>query len=294
MTDRVIPQFFLYGEPPQEAAARFLHVEDLADRSRPNNWNIRPHAHTDLHHVFHITRGAGEVSIDTKTRRLTAPFLLLVPAGVVHSFAWDHDADGSVLTVADAFLRELTGQEPELSALFDSGGWFKIGAAEERAMGLGEAFLRISHESAWNAPGHGAAIRAHLLIILVAALRLAARGGELSAPSPQAQLVGRFRDAVEQRFRTQAMVVDYAEALCVTPKQLRSACLKIAGKSPLQLVRQRTALEARRLLIYSNMTIAEVGYSLGFQDPAYFSRFFTAEAGVSPRRFRDTGGRQAA
>ena len=134
-------------------------------------------------------------------------------------------------------------------------------------------------------------MQAHLLIILVAALRLASRGDSAAVRGPHAQLVGRFRDAVERRFRSQASIIDYAELLGVTAKQLRAACLKVAGKSPLQLIRQRTLLEARRLLIYSNMTIAEIGYSLGFDDPAYFSRFFSSEAGLSPRGFRERGGR---
>ncbi len=293
MSDRAIPHFFLYGEPPQDAAARFLHVEGLAERSRPNNWNIRPHAHRDLHHIFHITSGGGEVSFDGVTTHMTAPFLLVAPAGVVHAFAWDADTDGAVLTLAEAYARELLAHEPQLAALFDGAASLAVDDAEARAMGLNEAFLRISHETAWDAPGHGAAIQAQLLIILVAALRLALGGGRPSVRSPQAQLVGRFRDAVERRFRGQTSITDYAADLGVTPKQLRAACLKIAGKSPLQLIRQRTTLEARRLLIYSNMTIAEVGYSLGFEDPAYFSRFFSLEAGVSPRRFRDLGRRQA-
>jgi AraC family transcriptional activator of pobA len=45
-------------------------------------------------------------------------------------------------------------------------------------------------------------------------------------------------------------------------------------------------LEAKRLLLYSTATVAECGYALGFDDPAYFSRFFKAASGHSPRAFR--------
>jgi AraC family transcriptional activator of pobA len=290
---REIPHFFLYGEPPQDAAARFLHVETLVERSRPSNWNIRSHAHRDLHHIFHITQGAGEVSFDGLAQRRTAAFLLLVPAGVVHAFAWEDGTDGTVLTVADSYVREITAREPQLSPLFAGAACLPIAEDESRSTGLKEAFLRISHETAWHAPGHDAAVQGHLLIILVAALRLMSRQGGAAVSSPQAQLVGRFRDAVERDFRSQASVADYASALGVTAKQLRSACVRVAGKSPLQLIRQRTTLEARRLLIYSNMSVAEIGYSLGFDDPAYFSRFFSIETGESPRAFRDAGEHRA-
>jgi AraC family transcriptional activator of pobA len=49
---------------------------------------------------------------------------------------------------------------------------------------------------------------------------------------------------------------------------------------------QRALLEARRLLRYGSLSVAEVGYALGFTDPAYFSRFFARHVGVSPAAFR--------
>ncbi len=45
-------------------------------------------------------------------------------------------------------------------------------------------------------------------------------------------------------------------------------------------------LEAKRTLSYTNMTVAETAYYLGFADPAYFSRFFSKHAGQSPAAFR--------
>jgi hypothetical protein len=54
-----IPSFFLFGEPLRTVEGKFLHLEALDDRSRPNDWNIRAHAHADLNHVFHITSAAG-------------------------------------------------------------------------------------------------------------------------------------------------------------------------------------------------------------------------------------------
>jgi AraC family transcriptional activator of pobA len=49
---------------------------------------------------------------------------------------------------------------------------------------------------------------------------------------------------------------------------------------------QRAILEAKRSLLYGNLSVADVGYALGFADPAYFNRFFTRHAGLSPGAFR--------
>ena len=59
------------------------------------------------------------------------------------------------------------------------------------------------------------------------------------------------------------------------------------------LLQDRLLLEAKRLMLYSNMTVAEAAYYLGFDDPAYFSRFFVRGCKVSPRQFRRLGGEPA-
>jgi len=59
-----------------------------------------------------------------------------------------------------------------------------------------------------------------------------------------------------------------------------------AGKSPLQLIHERLALEAGRSLVYTSMTIGEISDALGFSEPAHFTRFFRKAARESPRAFR--------
>jgi AraC family transcriptional activator of pobA len=75
--------------------------------------------------------------------------------------------------------------------------------------------------------------------------------------------------------------------LGVTQPRLRVACLKVAGLPPTQMIQRRVLLEAKRALLYSNMTVSEAAYYLGFNDPAYFSRFFARATGQSPRSFRN-------
>jgi AraC family transcriptional activator of pobA len=292
MSAPAIPYFFLYGEPPQDAAVRFIHVETLAERSGPNGWIIRPHAHRDLHHVFHIISGGVQATFDGGAIRIAAPFVLLVPCGVVHSFVWEPGSDGHVLTVAEQYVRDQAGRDPLIAALWQAPSFFGVSDAEVEASGLSEAFARIGAEAAWEAPGREAALESWLVVLLVCVLRLSEGRKVEPALGPRAALVARFRNAVEQRFRRHLPIERYASELGVTPKQLRTACLNVAGKPPLQLVRQRLALEARRLLVYSSMTVAEVGFSLGFEDPAYFSRFCRAEIGSAPRRIRETWRRQ--
>jgi AraC family transcriptional activator of pobA len=279
-----IPSFFLFGEPLRTVEGKFLHLEDLDDRSRPNDWNIRPHAHADLNHVFLIAEGSGVMRAEGETIAFRAPCLLLIPAGVVHGFIYEADSAGSVLTIADSYLRDLVGREPGFASLFRAACQLPL-PLDSR---LAEALTRLGRELVWTAPGRAAAVEAQLLTLLVEALRLLIQA-DAAGPSvqgTQARLVARYRELIEAHFRNGQSLEFYAERLGCTVSRLRTSCLKVSGVAPLRLVHDRMLLEAKRALIYSNMTVAEVGYQLGFEDPAYFSRFFSKAEGCSPRRYR--------
>lgn len=285
-----IPFFFLYGEPRREVGPRFLHLEPLEDRSRPSDWNIRAHAHANLHHIFFITSGAGLMVADGDTTGFDAACLLLVPARTVHGFSYTPKAAGWVLTVADAYLTELTAREPDFATLFAAPRCLPVAPAD----GLAGRLECLAQELVWNAPGYASAIEGHLLVLLVAALRQShythhpfnARQTARPVASRAAALVARFRDLIETEYRKATPLPHYAERLRVTEAQLRRACLEITGQPPIQLIQDRIFLEAQRMLLYTNMTVIEAAHSLAFSDSAYFTRFFTKHAGCSPRAFR--------
>ncbi|HEY2658393.1 MAG TPA: helix-turn-helix domain-containing protein [Caulobacteraceae bacterium] len=279
------PSFFLYGEAPREVSERFLHLEDLDHRSRPSHWNIRAHAHSDLNHIFLLTQGAGEMNADGQSIPFAAPCLLTVPAGVIHGFVYEPETAGSVLTLAGGYLRELIGREDAFRGLFEQPAQLSLDDPQP----VSDAYGRLGRELAWTAPGHVAAVEAHLMTILVEALRLIWQAGAAApvASGSALRLVARFREAVEAGYRAGATIDAYAQHLCVTTTKLRRACLAAAGCSPIGIVQARLLLEAKRALLYTNMTVAETAYYLGFDDPAYFSRFFTQQEGVSPKAFRN-------
>lgn len=289
MLDDAIPSFFLYGEPPRAVGDRFLHLEAIDDRTRPSNWNIRPHAHANLNHVFHIASGGGELRADDQVIAFAAPCLLLIPAGAVHGLAYETESAGSVLTLSEAYLRDLVRREAAFARLFATPARVPLANPERVAQELN----RLGVELSWRAPGHAAAVEALLIGLLVEALRQAqhARGEPSPTLGAPAGLVARFRELVEARYRSGDGVEAYAAALSVSPKRLRAACVRAAGVPPLQILQDRVVLEAKRLMLYSNMTVAEVGYYLGFADPAYFSRFFAKACGAPPRAFRAQGER---
>ena len=99
-------------------------------------------------------------------------------------------------------------------------------------------------------------------------------------------IVREFNFLVEMHYKTKHSVMEYAEMLNKAPKTLSNLFLQYNQTAPLQIIQERILLEAQRLLQYSDRTVKDITYELGFEDIQTFSRFFKNKKGLSPTDFR--------
>jgi len=100
------------------------------------------------------------------------------------------------------------------------------------------------------------------------------------------EVVRQFYNLVDQYFREKKQVQDYADLLHKSPKTLSNVFALCKLQSPLHVIHERTEAEAKRLLLYSNKSVKEIAYLLGFEDQATFSRFFRKMAGKSITEYK--------
>lgn len=99
-------------------------------------------------------------------------------------------------------------------------------------------------------------------------------------------IVREFNFLVEKHFKELHTVTDYAELLFKSPKTLSNVFKKLGKKTPLQFIQSRIMLESRRLLKYSDQSVSDIAYELGYNDVQSFSRFFKKHEGTSPLEFK--------
>ena len=100
------------------------------------------------------------------------------------------------------------------------------------------------------------------------------------------EIIRKFNVLVDIHFKTKKQVGDYAEMLNKSPKTLSNYFLLYNKKSPLQIIHERIVLEARRLLIYTDMTSKEIAYELGFEDVTLFNKIFKKVMAFTPSEFK--------
>ncbi len=284
----IVPAFFLYGEPLRAPDERTVHVETIAARSRLHDWKIRAHRHRDLHQILIVWRGRVAVQLDGRPESLVGPAAVIVPPGTVHSFKFARNTDGIVVTFAPELARAALRAARGLVDLLETPTAAQIDARRLGATDTEELATMLLREFSRSALGRESSLQGLLVALLTQLLRLT-QGAGMPCPTPAnraRELVGRFRETLERRYREHPGIATYARAIGASEAALRKACFAVAGQSPIEIVHARLLIEAERQLRYTGLSISEIAYFLGFEDPAYFSRFFTQRMGVTPRSFR--------
>ncbi|MFG6439111.1 helix-turn-helix domain-containing protein [Roseateles sp. LKC17W] len=285
------PLYELYGELGRDAALDGLHVESISDRSRLHNWEIGLHRHGGLMQLLLIVRGRALVQIDSHRLALAAPALVWVPPLTIHGFQFEPDTSGHVVTLERDWLRERVAarsgawaalEHPRALRLARQGPAFQ--ALQPLVAGLGQEYHDTQR---WRGQAlEGAAL---LLASLVARQpRLVPATAQVAPEGRPAMHLARYREQVEQHFRSHPEVARLVEPLGITAAQMNRICRSHLHCSALALVHQRLLLEAKRELGYTTLQVRQVADALGFSDPAYFTRFFRRLTGLSPRQWRDT------
>ncbi len=97
-----------------------------------------------------------------------------------------------------------------------------------------------------------------------------------------------FRKLVGEYYRDERKLGFYADSLHVSESYLHKLVKKFTGRNFTCLMSDKLLLDAKSLLFVTNDTVKEISYELGFNDPAYFSRFFKKLCGVTPEQYRQT------
>lgn len=286
-TYKAIPTYKLYGENTDWPTPELLHHESIAERSAIHEWIINPHRHNDLFQMLYMRRGSARLLIDDRDESAVLPCLVLVPPLYVHGFVFSEDIEGHVLTfpdmVLDRFIDAATGQRHHFNHPH------VINSLQEQYVARFDTVFRdLAAEFASNRPTRLLALEVLLGLVLVYTVRLV-HGAAESSPEMADKGIRHllnFQDLINVHYRRGWSIEDYAAHLGISSTRLNELCRQYAGRCALQLVHDRIMLEAKRNLIYTVMTVSEIAYSLGFKDPAYFSRFFTRLAGYSPVDFR--------
>lgn len=275
-----VPVWQLYGE--RATFPDHLHCETIVERAAGHDWQIAPHVHLHLHQFFLLVSGDIRLTLAGEEVAMVPPVMLSVPRGVAHGFRFSAGTEGYVITLPAEEFPDIFGAESELAALLTEP---LIRPAGPALIARGEAMAE-AHRRARDLRRsilHGEAL------LLVSAFLTAGqdevRPDALHRPARPPHL-DRFEELMRQHLRSGWGVAEYAAAIGVSPRHLGRIMQAAYGQPARAVLAAAQIREACRLLAYTRMPVQQVGFALGFDDPAYFSRVFGRVTGMTPSAYR--------
>lgn len=298
---RSIPNYRLYQEKTGESPDFWLHCETLSVRSSLHNWEISVHRHSALFQIFWVTEGEGIMMIEGQADcHFAAPCALFIPPGAAHGFRFLGQSEGLVTTVLADRLSLPIAADRTLADFFASTRIIPLGEPDastgEGGAQVGRLLRRIHAENGRRDIGRDLILDALLTEVLVWLARLGARAGlpkKAMSTRDNARMEA-LDTLIAAHFREHRPVGFYAGRVGVSVAQLNRIARQEAGVSVSQLIARRLLDVARRDLVFTPTPVQAIAYSLGFQDPAYFNRFFRRQTGATPGAYREAERRRMA
>lgn len=231
-----------------------------------------------FYEIIWFQKGSGTHYVDFNQYAIAPGTIIFISPGQIHSFDTKHDQEGYVLKIcAELFddfvsLSCVTVQDKDSAALE-----MLIGAMQEE----------LKKE---DSLGHREALHALVKLFVIMVRRSYAEINP-SAPNPHKvsyKAFLNFRKLIEENYCRLHTVKDYASLLNVSSKTLTLYVNECSKYSPLELINNRIILEAKRLLRYSVLSVKEIAFRLGFEDPSYFAKFFKRLVKQSPADYRES------
>ncbi|MFS8102439.1 helix-turn-helix transcriptional regulator [Lentzea alba] len=258
-----------------------LEVLDLAVLRRRLTEDTLTKVHrTDFHQLFLVTAGQATTMVDFVDHPCEPGTLLHISPGRVLRLPTG-DAEAFMVLFTPAFPPPLDGTRQLLTPFGPAAR--TIPKAEQAV--FTRAVRDLLHEYRRNVLTNEPP---DLLRQLLGALLLRAARLPIDVElGPGDARFERFQQELERSFATTRNAGDYAARIGYSTRSLNRICLAATGQSAKALIDARVVLEAKRLLVHTDLSSAAIGHRLGFSEATNFTKFFTREAGISPGAFRD-------
>ncbi|MES2439681.1 MAG: helix-turn-helix domain-containing protein [Verrucomicrobiota bacterium] len=285
MNRREIPliEMIDYGEDQLRQQGFVVVRFDDSFKKDPNR--MSPHYH-DFFQVS-LLKGPGRLMHDFRETEVDGDTLFFLSPGQVHTVRPAAGTDGTIVSFTREFLDDPSGKLLELPFYFATNGtpWLSVGS--ENAETVRGIFREMQEEFDLAKPGAAEILRSLLHILFVKAGRWYGAGDDSVQGRRSNVIVRKFHQELEKHFQEWQALEPYAKLLGVSVNHLNDVIKETTGESAGEHIRSRRLLDAKRLLLYSELSISEIGYHLSFKDPSYFSRFFRRYEEMTPAEFRN-------
>lgn len=263
-------------QPVPDTSVAGIRVGTIAQLARGTPWRLE-HMHSHDHAILlWITRGQGRMILQGLRSGIGTHNAVFIPAGTLLSVELGKQGFGLAVHLPD---------QPELG-LPEEPQHLRIRDVQAQAE-IASILDVMQREQTANRQFAETAMRAHAMLLSVWLRRQMVEHGDDGPRIPAAhRLVQAYCALVARDYATPKLMGDYAAELGVTPTHLTRSCREASGLTAADILTQRSLYAAREMIETTSLPLQDIGQSLNFSSPAYFSRFVQHHTGQSPSTLR--------
>jgi AraC-like DNA-binding protein len=243
----------------------------------------------DFIKILFLKKGSG-ILIDFKDYHLAHDTIFFINPGQLFKLEKETSSGTLIFYNRDFYCIEIHDKEVACDGILFNNVYAMpaVALSDDQAALFENILSEIKHELVNNNYVMEEMLRILLKQLIIRSSRIwkTTHEQEVNDVTKEWELTRKFSQLVEHNYKSKHTVAEYAELLSITPKALNKRITSLTESTPNDIIKARIMLEAKRLLAHTDLTVKEVGYSLGYNDPAYFVRFFTNIAQISPLDFR--------
>lgn len=233
--------------------------------------------------LVYCNTGKVNMTVDEKEFSLNSGQVITITSGQIHRFNGTSPAKGFILEFTLYYFGK---DDNDIELIFHNGLFCHFAMNEVITVDkhiIGQELRLIQTELIEQPYQYLISVHARIKLILVSINRAKVdRGDEIWKPNA---LFLKFLEAVRDNFEHNYPVSQFARMLGTTEMKLNELSKIHAGKTAQHVIYGLITSEAKRLLTYEDLSVKEVAYKLGFNDPFYFSNFFKKQTGTSPSQY---------
>jgi AraC-like DNA-binding protein len=251
--------------------------------------NYKPPFRKDFYFIA-LVSNAGKTKITYDNTNVTElnSFLVFQAPGLLYSFFRDNSANGYLLYFKKEcfsfFKPEFEREFPFFNILHTN--FFKLNQSKFREFAPYFDEVFSSYENTNDNHHTVASLKLLALLYQLKDFTTAFQQWEESFTTPQQILLRKFIQLVNNFYIEKRTIEDYAAMLHVTPNYLSQTVKTASDKNALSYINERMLEEAKSIIQFTDLDIAEIAYRLNFSDPANFGKFFKKHTNQTPLEFR--------
>lgn len=281
------------GRQHSEEAEKIFTIRKIGDFDEHEiQHNDMPHLH-DFYTIFWVESGEAIHATDFVEYSLWADTILFVQPGLKHRMYIDESVTGTYMFFNEEFIQFNQKNYVPLKEyrLFNNPEFKSLITLDPVNRDKFKNITGLIYNESLHTDNYSQDIVLNLLhLFLLESRRIFDQQnlGPKEDPeiTPDTTII-RFKQLIEENFVNEKNVSRYAELLDINPSCLNELTKRITGITAGELIRNRVIDETKKLLYSSNLSGKEIAYNLGFDDPAYFSRFFKKYTSLTLKEFRD-------